>query len=233
MAFFAKVFSTASRIIRGRNLSLDARVDALYIICIASSKLFGLFRAGLRGRWRIFFGAGVTIRCGRLLKIGKGSIIGDNVYIDALGEKGVNLSERVSIGSYSRLSVSGSLSSIGCGISIGQDSAIGDFSHIGGAGEVIIGKDTIAGAYLSIHPENHNFDTLNDPIRLQGTNRKGIEIGDNCWLGAKVTILDGTKLGDGCVVAAGAVLRGKFPDNVIVGGVPAKILKQRHNERQS
>ena len=57
---------------------------------------------------------------------------------------------------------------------------------------------------------------------------KPITIGNNCWIGAKVTILDGTKIGNGCIVAAGAVVKGIFPDNVIIGGVPAKILKYRN-----
>jgi acetyltransferase-like isoleucine patch superfamily enzyme len=39
--------------------------------------------------------------------------------------------------------------------------------------------------------------------------------------------LDGTEIGDGCIVAAGAVVRGKFPDNAVIGGVPARILKMR------
>ena len=154
-------------------------------------------------------------------------MIRDYVLLDGLGGSGISLGSRVSIGAFSRLSVSGSLSILGKGILIGEDVAIGDFSHIGGAGGVSIGRDTIAGAYLSIHPENHNFDDITKPIRLQGVNRQGIVIGENCWIGAKVTILDGVKLGDGCVVAAGSVVRGHFPNNVIIGGVPAKILKQR------
>lgn len=56
---------------------------------------------------------------------------------------------------------------------------------------------------------------------------KGIRIGSNCWLGAKATILDGTVIGNGCVVAAGAVVSGAFPENVIIGGIPAKIIKNR------
>jgi acetyltransferase-like isoleucine patch superfamily enzyme len=42
-----------------------------------------------------------------------------------------------------------------------------------------------------------------------------------------VTILDGTVVGNGCVIAAGAVVVGEFPDNVVIGGVPARVLKQR------
>jgi len=53
------------------------------------------------------------------------------------------------------------------------------------------------------------------------------KVGRNCWIGAKATFLDGAEIGDGCVVAAGALVRGKFPNNCIIGGVPAKILKMR------
>lgn len=65
------------------------------------------------------------------------------------------------------------------------------------------------------------------PIRQQGVYGKGIKIGKNCWIGAKATFLDGTVIGNGCVVAAGAVVKGNFPDNSIIGGVPAKIIKMR------
>ena len=78
-----------------------------------------------------------------------------------------------------------------------------------------------------MHSENHNFEDINKPIRLQGVNHKGIKIGNNCWIGAKATILDGAEIGDGCVIAAGAVVRGKFPNNVVIAGVPAKIVKRR------
>ena len=67
------------------------------------------------------------------------------------------------------------------------------------------------------------------PIRLQGVSHKGITIGRNCWIGAKATFLDGAEIGDGCIVAAGAVVRGTFPENVVIGGVPARILKTRTN----
>ena len=45
------------------------------------------------------------------------------------------------------------------------------------------------------------------------------------WIGAKATFLDGSTIGNNCVVAAGAVVNGIFPDNTVVGGVPAKIIK--------
>ncbi|MBX7275810.1 hypothetical protein K2E95_08630 [Pseudomonas sp. ERGC3:01] len=59
-------------------------------------------------------------------------------------------------------------------------------------------------------------------------NNEGIQIGNNCWIGAKVTVLDGVVLEDGCVVAAGAVLKaGRYAANSIYAGVPAKRIKER------
>ena len=54
---------------------------------------------------------------------------------------------------------------------------------------------------------------------------QSITVGDGCWIGARVTILGGTELGVGTVVAAGAVVTGVFPPNVLVGGVPAKVIR--------
>ena len=124
---------------------------------------------------------------------------------------------------------SGTLKSIGNYIKIGDNVGLGSHGFYGcGAGKLEIGNDCIFGNYVSIHPENHIYQDLSVPIRMQGVNSTGgVKIGDNCWIGAKVTILDGTKIGNGCIVAAGAVVKGTFPDNVIIGGVPAKIIKSR------
>jgi acetyltransferase-like isoleucine patch superfamily enzyme len=101
-------------------------------------------------------------------------------------------------------------------------------SKLGITWGLTIGNDCIVGQYFSCHPENHNFDNLDLPIRHQGVTRKGIKIGNNCWIGSKVTILDGVEIGDGCVIAAGAVVQASFPPNSVIGGVPARILKQRN-----
>jgi acetyltransferase-like isoleucine patch superfamily enzyme len=81
------------------------------------------------------------------------------------------------------------------------------------------------GSYVSFHSENHNFSDTTKLIREQGVTSKGIKIGNNVWVGAKVSFLDGSTVGNHCVVAAGAVVNGAFPDYSVIGGVPAKILK--------
>jgi acetyltransferase-like isoleucine patch superfamily enzyme len=56
-----------------------------------------------------------------------------------------------------------------------------------------------------------------------------IKIGDDVWIGARVTIIGPTIVANGCIVAAGSVVKGNFPENSIIAGVPAKIIGNRRN----
>ena len=153
--------------------------------------------------------------------------VGKGCYLDALSTDGISFGDNVSIGKYTCIECSGTLKDLGKGLVVGNNVGLGTHGFLGCAGGVSIGDNTIFGNYVSIHSENHNYEDRNTPIRLQGVNRKGIKIGRDCWIGAKATILDGADIGDGCIVAAGAVVRGKIPPYSIIGGVPAKFIKER------
>ncbi len=98
-------------------------------------------------------------------------------------------------------------------LSIGNNSGIGD--------NVMIGPECM---FIAV---NHNFGDLNIPMNQQGETEKEIVIGNNVWIGARCTILAGTVIEDGVVIAAGAVVHGIVRKNSIVGGVPAKLIKYR------
>lgn len=181
----------------------------------------------LRSLYPIYRNRNTLIKCKSKIYFGRNVQISRGCIIDGLSHEGIHFGNNVSIGLNTTILCSGSLKSIGKGIRIGNNVGLGTNGFYGGAGGVEIGDDTIFGNFVSIHPENHNYDNDIIPIRQQGVNHKGIRIGNNCWIGAKATILDGTILGDGCIVAAGAVVTGIFPGNSIVGGVPAKIIKTR------
>jgi acetyltransferase-like isoleucine patch superfamily enzyme len=164
----------------------------------------------------------------KMFFLGRSCHIDSNCHIDALSYNGISFGNAVSVQKRVIIECSGSLQHLGKGLVLGDNVGIGSNSFLGCAGGIEIGADTIIGNYVSMHSENHNFSDNELPIRLQGVTHKGIKIGKNCWIGAKVTILDGTILGDGCVVAAGAVLTGKeYPANMIIGGVPAKVIRSR------
>lgn len=160
------------------------------------------------------------IRWGRFLRLGGG------VRLSGLGREGIHLGDHVSIGAFSRVIVSTTLNDIGQFIRIGNNVGIGEFAYLGGGGGLEIGDDCIIGQYFSCHPENHVFDDPGTPIRRQGITRKGIRIGQNCWIGSRVTILDGVSIGDGCVIAAGAVVTESMPAASIIAGVPARWIRK-------
>lgn len=177
------------------------------------------------------FGRGVKINSSRKLSYGRFLKLGDFVYISALGKRGIQMGNNVSIGAFSRIIVATTLDNPGEGISIGNSVGIGEFAYLGGAGGLEIGDNCIVGQYFSCHPENHNYEDPEKLIRMQGVTRKGIKVGANCWIGSKVTILDGVEVGEGSIIAAGAVVNKSFPANSIIGGVPAKLIKSRTDEK--
>ena len=178
----------------------------------------------------MLLGKGVTFFNISKIQYGKFLRLGNQVYVSALSKNGIQFGDNVSIGAFSRVIVSTSLNEIGDKISIGNNVGIGEFAYLGGAGSLEIGDECIIGQYLSCHPENHNYQDTTISIRHQGVTRKGIKIGKNCWIGSKVTILDGVTIGNGSIIAAGSVVNKSFPKNSIIGGVPAKLLKTRTHE---
>jgi acetyltransferase-like isoleucine patch superfamily enzyme len=158
--------------------------------------------------------------------------LGDHCLIDCTSRGGIHLGRNFKLGAFSRVIASGTLSDLGKGIRIGDNVGIGEFAYIGGAGGVEIGHDTIVGQYFSVHPENHVFSDPEVPIRDQGVTRKGIKVGQGCWIGARVTLIDGVSIGNNCVIAAGSVVTKSFPDKTVIGGVPARLLYSRLGEKK-
>ena len=181
----------------------------------------------------LFLGKGVRFYLANNMQLGRFIQIYEGAYLSALGKGKLVIGDNVNIGAYSRLVISQTFHEVGAYIRIGNRVGLGDFAHLGGAGGLEIGDDCIIGAYLSCHPENHIYDEPALPIRLQGVSRRGIKIGNNCWIGAKVSILDGVTVGDNCIIAAGAVVTKSMPSNSIIAGIPAKVIKQPYLSQQS
>lgn len=91
--------------------------------------------------------------------------------------------------------------------------------------KITIGCDTLIGQNVTIlDHEGHNVDPKNR--RSKNVDVGEVNIGKNAWIGNNVIILKNTSIGNNSIVAAGAVVTKKFSDNVIIGGVPAKIIKK-------
>ena len=78
------------------------------------------------------------------------------------------------------------------------------------------------------YTQNHKFEDADKFIIDQGyKEEQNVLIGDDVWIGRRVMIMPGSRIGNGCVVAAGAIVTKNIPDYAVVGGVPAKIIKYR------
>lgn len=215
--------------LRKEPFELDKKIPLGYLMNIVFSKIIQLFFGILYFyKLKCFVAPSARIRCKQKIKTHGFLMVGKGCIINALSVNGIEFGNGVSIGRGTSIECTGSIKQLGKGFKVGNNVGLGDMCHYGCAGGIEIGDNTIVGIYVTMHSENHNFANLSIPIRLQGVNHKGIKIGKDCWIGAKATILDGSVIGNGCIVAAGAVVTGKFPDNCILGGVPAKIIKFRN-----
>ena len=142
----------------------------------------------------------------RYLSIGDETLIGPNVCLTA----GINGDQQM-------------LSSPV--VTIGRKCVIGRGSHIIGHWSIVLGDEIQTGPYVYITDQNHSYLDPDTPVGWQTPEEAAVSIGSGSWLGTNVVILPGTCLGRNTVVAAGAVVRGTFPDHVVLGGVPAKVLR--------
>ena len=148
----------------------------------------------------------------RYLSIGDDTLIGPNVCLTA----GIN-GDQVMISSPV--------------ISIGRRCVIGRGSHLVGHWSIELGDEIQTGPYVYITDQNHSYEDPDQAIGWQRPTEAAVRIGSGSWLGANAVILPGTSLGRHTVVAAGAVVRGTFPDHVVLGGVPARVLRHYTPER--
>lgn len=148
------------------------------------------------------------------------SIFKSNFKIWYLRKSGCSISDRVFLGPNSK---------IGGVLTIGRNTTIVGEARM--SGEITIGQNVIIASGCHILTNNHD---IIDPNALPyGTNysTKKVIICDNCWIGAKVTILPGVIIGEGSVIGAGSVVTKNVDKLSIVAGNPAKRIGERNSER--
>jgi acetyltransferase-like isoleucine patch superfamily enzyme len=227
----AQFLSTLVSRLRGTPFQIDPRVPSSHLVGLICSYVL----RRIRGWWcfplhtkPVFIGRRSQIIGRSRIALGGALNVGDLCTINAISEKGISFGANVSLQRGVVIECTGSLQKLGRGVTLGRNVGVGSNSFLGAAGGIEIGDDTIVGNFVSFHSENHNAERLDVPIRQQGVRSIGIRVGHGCWIGAKATLLDGAVIGDGCIVAAGAVVTaGDYGDHVVLGGVPARVLRRR------
>lgn len=108
------------------------------------------------------------------------------------------------------------------GLELGERVAVGWFAELDARAGIKIGNDTNVSSHVKLITGSHDVDD-----KEYMADFKPIEIGHHCWIGTGAIVLQGVKIGDGAVVAAGAVVTKDIPADEVWGGVPAKKIKDR------
>jgi maltose O-acetyltransferase len=120
-----------------------------------------------------------------------------------------------------------------CHFGNGSKLKVGDFSQLGQnarfGGEIIFGDYVMMGPDVVIMAVTHDITDTSKPM-LDPSNpsiEDPVLIGDNVWIGTRVIIMPGVKIGSNSIIGAGSVVTKSFPENCVIAGVPAKIIKTR------
>ena len=154
------------------------------------------------------------------IQMGSGCKIHSGAWVDASRSPGVRFGDKVTLNRFA--SVQGGTG----GVRLGNRVEINNFSIINGTGGVDIGDDSLIGPGVHLISYQHHY-ARGKTIHSQPADARPIRIGCDVWLGANSVILAGVTIGDGAVIAAGAVVREDVPPYAVVAGVPATIRKMR------
>lgn len=167
---------------------------------------------------------GVRLRFANHIRLGNGAYLDEGVYVHACPD-GVTIGANTLVMHGAVLHVYNFRDLPHAGIAIGRDSLIGEYNVIRGQGGVTIGNRVYTSPLVQIVAVNHVFDDPARPFVEQGITAQGIVIEDDVWIGAGAIVADGVRVGKGAVVAAGAVVTRDVPPHTVVGGVPARVLR--------
>lgn len=115
-------------------------------------------------------------------------------------------------------------------ITIGDHCNIGEYSHISAINQIVIGNGLLTGRFVLISDNSHGglsqAEAAIPPAARKLVSKGPVVIGDNVWIGDKVTILAGVHIGDNAIIAANAVVTEDVPANTLVAGVPASVRRR-------
>jgi acetyltransferase-like isoleucine patch superfamily enzyme len=116
-------------------------------------------------------------------------------------------------------------------VSIGAKTVMGQECTISAYQSVSIGRECIIADRVMLIDFDHGTVEVERPIRLQGIYKRDVRVGHNVWIGYGACVLRGVCVGDNSILATSAVVTKDVPENAVVGGVPARLLRMRERPR--
>ena len=168
--------------------------------------------------------AGVRLRFADQIQLGAGVYLDQGVYLHAT-PGGIRLGAGTIVMHGAVLHVYNFRNLPQAGITVGRECLIGEYTVIRGQGGVTLGDRVYTSPFTQLIAVNHVFDDPERSFVEQGITAQGIVVEDDVWLGANVVVTDGVRIGQGAVVAAGAVVTKDVPPHTVVAGVPARPIR--------
>jgi acetyltransferase-like isoleucine patch superfamily enzyme len=156
------------------------------------------------------------------LKIGDGVELRRNVEIRVHGQSDMQIGSKVRIDRGVRI-----LSANKAKIRIEEGVRIGLYSVFNGGDSITVGAGSLISGFVYLQTSMHGFKNKELKVQEQGYNHAPVHLGNDTWLGTHVVILPGVVLGKGVVVGSNAVVTKSADDFKVLGGIPAKELKER------
>jgi acetyltransferase-like isoleucine patch superfamily enzyme len=180
-------------------------------------KYLRLLAGLLRRRW--------LTRYGRRLHSDGIAFVASNVRIEIGRDGHVELGRWSWLGHGTKIRCHEGTVSIGAKTVLGQECTISAYQHVS------IGRECVIADRVMLIDFDHGMVEVERPIRLQGIYKRDVRVGNNVWIGYGACILRGVTVGDNAVIGTNAVVTGDVPDNAVVGGVPAQLIRMRDTPR--
>jgi len=177
-----------------------------------------LLVALVRRRWLTSYG--------RRLRTDGIAFIAPDVVLE-IGPKGrVELGRWSWLGHGTKVRCHEGLVTIGAKTVLGQECTISAFQHVS------IGRECVIADRVMLIDFDHGVVDVERPIRRQGIYKRDVKVGHNVWIGYGACILRGVTVGDNAIIGTNSVVTGDVPDNAVVGGVPARVIRMREKPRR-